>query len=452
MPRRFATIAELTRLAAPVIGLNLLTVLTLAVDTAMCGRLPDAERALSALGFAVQVVFLLMVTMIGLTIGTVALVARAHGAGDTARVDHVLAQSTQVTALLGIAVAVVGNLIAAPMIAALGAPPETVSTGVDYLRPLLSGTVFPYLVILYAAVLRGVGNTRLPFFVALAQNAVNVVLNYGLILGNLGLPALGVAGAATASVISQALGALALASMLRWGGIAGMRLSPKPRRFDRGLVRELVGVGAPAALDLVMINVAFLTIVGMLGRLSDVAVAAHGIGLRVQSVAFVPALSVAQAEAALVGQALGGGAIAGARRVTRAALLLAPAIASTLALAFVFGAGPIVAIFDVSAGTELADFTVLWIQLLGLGMPFTGMYVALGGLLQGAGKTGIGLRINAGTTLLLQIPGSYILGYPLGLGVFGVWLAFPLSFIAKAALAGLAYRRGSWAVTGIKVQ
>ncbi len=73
-------------LSLPVIGLNVLNVLSLAVDTAMCGRLPNAPDALAGLGFATQIVFLLLVAMMGLSMGTVAVVSRAHGAGDRARV------------------------------------------------------------------------------------------------------------------------------------------------------------------------------------------------------------------------------------------------------------------------------------------------------------------------------------------------------------------------------
>ena len=81
---------RLLSLAWPVIGLNVLQVLSLAVDTAMCGRLEHAEQALAALGFAGQLIFVSMVGMIGLTTGTIALVARAHGAGDSTRVNHIL--------------------------------------------------------------------------------------------------------------------------------------------------------------------------------------------------------------------------------------------------------------------------------------------------------------------------------------------------------------------------
>ena len=168
IPRR------LFSLSWPVIGLNVLNVLSLAVDTAMCGRLPNAPQALEALGFSTQVVFLLMVAMMGLTVGTVAFVSRAHGADDEARVNHLLHQSTQLTVLVALGVAVVGNLFADDILRLLGASEAVVGLGLDYLRPLLTFTVFYYLNLLYAAALRSVGNTRLPFLVALFALRVHI--------------------------------------------------------------------------------------------------------------------------------------------------------------------------------------------------------------------------------------------------------------------------------------
>jgi Na+-driven multidrug efflux pump len=91
----------LLKLAGPIVGLNVMNVLMLIVDSALCGRLPNSQAALTALGFALQVVFLLMVAMLGLLVGTIALVARAYGGGDTQRLNHLLVQSTQLTAISG---------------------------------------------------------------------------------------------------------------------------------------------------------------------------------------------------------------------------------------------------------------------------------------------------------------------------------------------------------------
>ncbi|MEM1413460.1 MAG: MATE family efflux transporter [Myxococcota bacterium] len=435
-------------LALPVIGLNVLSVLSLAVDTAMCGRLPNAEDALKALGFATQVVFLLMVAMMGLVVGAVASVSRAHGAGDEARVRHVMRQSTQLTVLVSLVVAVVGNLAAPTILRALGASPDVLGLGLDYLRPHVGFTVFYYLSILYAGLLRGVGNTRLPFLVALVSNGLNVFLNYGLILGNYGMPALGVQGAAIGTVISQAVGVTLLIGLLAAGRVQGLRLPLRPEAIDGRIARDLFRIGAPAALDMVILNAGFVSIIGMLGRIDEVAVAAHGVGLRVQALAFIPGLSISQATGAMVGNALGAENVAEAKAVVRSSLVLCLLIMTSVAVAIVAGASGLVALFDVPEGSELHALAVEWMRILGYGMPVVGVHIAFVGMFRGAGATRTSLWINILGTLLVQIPLSWLLGFPLGFGVAGVWAGFPLSFVVKAALGAMFYRQGAWAQTG----
>lgn len=443
--------ARLVSLAWPIIGINVLTVLALAVDTAMCGRLPNASTALTGLGFATQVSFLLMVAMMGLTVGTVATVARAYGAGHRDRIAHVLQQSTQLTLLLGLGVAVVGNLLAEPILALLGASDANIEAGLRYLRPMLSGAAFSYLIILYAAVCRGVGNTRLAFGVSLLQNLLNFCFNYLLILGNFGFPSLGLQGAAIGTVASQAIAVLVMIGLLRGGALPALELRLRPAPLDRSLAADLVRVGTPASLDMLVLNAAFLSIVGMLGRIDELAVAAHGVGLRVQALAFVPGMSISQATGALVGQALGRSDVDEANAVVRSAIVMATVVMSTLALALIWGAGPIVALFDIPEHTELSDLTVLWMKVLGYGLPIVGFNITVSGMLQGAGATRTSLRINAWGTLAFQIPASLLLGFVFGLGSFGVWLGFPLSFVFRLFLYGRAWREGSWAKTGAEV-
>lgn len=435
-------------LAMPIVGLNLLSVITLAVDTAMCGRLIDAEEALTALGFASQLVFLLMVAMLGLTVGTVAFISRAWGAQQTDQINHVLQQSILLTYLVSTAVAIVGNLGAGIAMEWLGADETVRELGVGYLRPLFGLTVFFYLNMLFAAALRAVGNTMLPFMIALVSNLLNIVLNYGLILGRLGLPALGVRGAAWGTVASQAVAVVLMVLVLRRDVIPGMRARLGLVPLDRPLARNLFRIGAPAALDMVVLNVAFLTIVGMLARVAQVTVAAHGIGLRIQALAFVPGLGVSQATGAMVGNALGAGSVSDAREVVRGGVLLSTMIMSAIGLAIIVGAEPIIAIFDVDATTELGRYSVLWMRVLGWGMPIVGVHIALIGMLRGAGATNTSLMINVVGTILIQVPLSWFLGFVVGWGAFGIWVALPISFVVRMALGIVAYRRGRWARAG----
>lgn len=438
-----AVIRQLATLSWPIIGLNLMNVLALAVDTAFCGRLPDATTALTALGYSTQLLFLLLVGMMGLTVGTVAVVARAHGARDRELVDHALRQGAQLSVLLGLVAGVLGNVIAAPFVRALGGSEPVVETATAYLRPMLLATALPYLNILLGAVLRGVGNTRLAFQIALLINGLNALFNYMLVLGRLGAPSLGVEGAAYGTILAYAIGVAAMITALRRGREPALTLRLRPVAFDRPMIGQLLRIGWPAAADMVLVNAAFLSIVAMLGGIDQVAVAAHGVGLRVQALAFVPGMAIAQATAALTGQALGARTPERVRLVARAGVLLCLSVMSVLALIlFVFDAH-ILAIFEIDPTGPLGQYALTWMHALGAGMPIAGVHTALVGVLQGAGATMVPLRINV-VASALQVPASWLLGIGLGMGPFGVWIAFPLSFFLRTALSARAVARHKW--------
>ncbi len=443
---------KLFSLAAPIIGINTLSVLMLAVDSALCGRLPNADQVLAAVGFAVQIVFLLMVAMMGLIVGTVALVARAHGGGDTSRVDHVVRQSTTLTAIVGVVVGVIGALAAHPILRLMGASSEVADIGTEYLQPLMLGTPFWYLTLVYTGILRGVGNTTIPFICGIVANIINAVLNYGLVLGNLGMPQLGVMGSAIGTVIAQLVNLAILVYVLKRGAVKGLQPSLKPAAIDRGLALDLFKVGWPAALDMLVINAGFLTALGMLGRIDEITVAAHGLGLRIQGLAFIPGMSISQATGALVGQALGAGDIARAKQVVRASVLLCFIIMSVLAIIIMVAAAPMTRVFNVAPDTPLETYSVQWMQLLGLAMFPSAFHIALVGLLQGSGATMTSLKINIWTTFLIQIPLSFAFAFVFDWGAWGVWLGFPFVFVAKAVFAYVAYRSDKWAVTGVRLR
>jgi putative MATE family efflux protein len=440
---------KLFALSAPIIGINVLTVLMLAVDAMLCGRLPESNTALAALGYATQVVFLLMVAMLGLMVGTVALVARAYGGGDHKRVNHVLVQSTQLTVIVGLVVGVIGAILSRPILVVLGASDPVADMGARYLQPLMIGTPCYYLTLLYAGVFRGVGNTRIPFMCAVLANVVNAVLNYALVLGHFGFPSLGVLGSAIGTVSAQAINLLVLVIAMRRGSVPDLYLPIAIRPIDRPLAGELFRIGWPAALDMLILNAGFLSALGMLGRIDQITVAAHGLGMRVQSLAFVPGLSVAQATAAMIGQSLGASDVARAKKIVAASLGLCLVIMVALALVIVAAAHPLFGLFTGARGTPLEDYTVEWMRVLGLAMLPSAINISFMGLFQGSGATMTSLRINFWSTLAIQVPLAGLLGFALDEGALGVWMSFPAAACLKAGLQYIAYRKEKWAVTGV---
>jgi Na+-driven multidrug efflux pump len=123
---------------------------------------------------------------------------------------------------------------------------------------------------------------------------------------------------------------------------------------------------------------------------------------------------------------------------------------TTIAIVIVLLVHPIVALFDVRPGTPIGDLAVTWIRMLGYGMPAVGIHIAFVGMLQGSGSTRTSLAVNALATLLFQVPLSAILGFVFDLGAFGIWISFPLSFVVRALLCAVAYKRGTWAKLGAR--
>lgn len=412
----------------------------------MAGHLDHGEVALAALSYASQVLFMLVVAMMGLSVGTVAWVARAYGAGDWDRVNHVLEQSTLLTIVVSAAVALLGNLLAPTLVASLGGSGEALTLAVQYLRPLLWGTLFYYLTILYAGALRAVRNTMLPLAVGLVGNALNIALNYALMFGRWGAPELGVVGAAVGTVISQFFIVLLTVVAIRGGAVPGLLVRLPFRGVDGPLFKSLLKVGAPAALDMTILMLSFVAFVRMLAWLSQAAVAAHIVGLRIQAIVLVPVLALSRATAALSGNALGAGDGDEARRVVRSAIAMGGACTLLLGAALFLLRKPILGWFglEASSASEVFVQADAWLAILAATVPLLAVHLAWTGLFRGAGATVTSLVINVIGTLFVQVPFSFLLGFTFGLGAFGVWLALPIGVVAKIALDAWAYRDGRW--------
>jgi putative MATE family efflux protein len=443
-------VRELCALAFPIVGANLLFMTMFVVDAIMCGRLPHGETALAAIGFGLQILWFFAQVMTGLTTGTVALVARAYGARDFHRLGNIIDQSTTLALAFGFALAAIGAPLAPTILRVLGAAPEIVDESVSYLRPLLLGLPVLFLSQLYTGVMRGLGNTRLPLACMVGGNVLNIVLNYALLFGHFGMPALGVRGCAIAMVSSNLVQSVALASLLRRGAVADLRLQIGLRRIDRALAAELVKIGWPTALDAFVYQVAMLLQVAMLARVDEFAVVAHMIGERVFKFAFVPSLAFMHAAGAIVGNALGAGDIEKARQTGLVASAVTTVVVLTVVLGLVLGSGPIFSMFDVTPGTVLDGHAHEYMWAFAGGAVIIGVHAALLGLLLGAGATLTALQIAiAGTTVQLVL--SWLLAFGLGLGAVGVWAATAASVLVRTALELVVFRRGAWAVTGTHV-
>ena len=429
-------------LAWPVIVANFLQVLATTIDLVMVGRIGVAEIA--AVGIGGNLVFFTFTVMIGITSGTIALVARAVGAKNPKEADHFLFQSLITGALLSIPLILIGVFFAPQIVAPFSPTDEILRLSADYVSIIFLSVPFLFVIFIATAALRAAGDTKTPLIIGIIENLVNFGINYTLIFGNFGFPALGVRGAAIGTSIAYFVGAV-----LFLGLFVDRRVRVGIRRerpiADWPAIRRILRVGLPAATEQFAFQIGILIWIVMVVTFGEAAVAAHQIGLRVQSFAFMPGLGLSIASSALVGQNLGAQrpdrADRSAREATKLSILIMGGIG-----AFTFVFAPWIALVFAEPGPTV-DLSVLFIRLHATSIPAIGLFFTLSGSLRGAGDTKWPLYASLLGTYILRLPLSVLLGYTLGLGIGGVWVALPIEYYLRSAIIVQRFSTGAWKTT-----
>ena len=429
-------------LAWPIMVSNLLQTLTTTVDVIMVGSLgAEAPAAVAAVGFGGQFIFLFFSVMISVSAGTIALVARAMGAQDLVQANHILKQSLVLGAILSLPLTLVGLLFAEPILAGFGAAPDVVDLGGAYIRIISLVVFFQFIGFLGSAALRGVGDTVTPLWIGVLVNVVNFAINVNLIFGNAFVPRLGVPGAAIGTSISYIVGALVLVGIFLRGKHKLM-LNLRGTWVHMDTVKRIFRIGWPAALEQILLQLAFLIWVGMVVVFGTEVLAAHQIGLRIQSFAFMPGFGFAIAATALVGQNLGARAPEAAEKSGWEAAKLSVAVMSLTALGIFLLAEPIARAFI--GDPSVVAFSVTFIRIHAVSIPAVGVFFAIDGALRGAGDTRFPLLTSLSGIYIVRIPLSIVFGFILGLGIVGVWIPLVIEYWYRAAVISNHFRRGKW--------
>lgn len=423
------------KLAAPVIGENLLQTLLGIVDTILVAGL--GVVALAGVGASLQVIFVLLAALSALSVGASVLVAQAFGANNMGEANRLARQSIIWSVLIAVPLTLLGLWLSPVIIAFFGLEPETAAIAADYLNVNLAAVVALTLMLLASGVLRGVGDGRTPMLVTLFANVVNVALSYALIYGVAGFPALGAVGSAWGTFFSRVLGAIILVGMLLygWNGIRALGGSWWP---ELRTVRDVLRIGFPAALEEVLVISAFAVLTPIVAVLGTTALAAHRVAINVISLSFLPGIGFGLAATALVGNAIGAGRPAEARAITRISLRWALLWMGGLGIIFLIFAEALVGIFG--SDPELIATGAAAVRIVALAQILWAITFVYGGALRGIGDTRTPLIITAGMMWLAVLLGMLGLQFfPPALYV--VWGAFLITGPIEAWLFHRAWKR-----------
>jgi putative MATE family efflux protein len=438
------------RLAWPIVVVQLLQVAYNLADTFWLGRL--SADAVGAMSVAFPLIFFLLSIAGGFTAAGAILVAQYTGADSEGSAGKVAGQTLAFVTLLALVLSVAGYFVTDAMLGLLPARAETgervVDLAGDYMKVFFLGLPALFGFFVFTALMRGYGDTRTPMRIMFASVALNVVIDPLLIFGfaPLGIPGFGIRGAALATIISRGV-ASTLGLYVLFGASSGPTVRLRHLRLEPETVWDIVRLGVPTALEQSMSALAMITLTAMVVTFEPPVVSAYGLGNRLISLVFLPAMGLGRATNTMVGQNLGA---AKEDRAERAVWLAAKVGASVMFVVAVVAAlvpGPIVGVFMATGTPEAAEtiqYGAEYLRVRAVEFAFIGVLQVLLGAYRGAGNTKTALSFSVLALWIGRVPTVYYLAFVAGWGPFGVWVGMALGNIVGAVAAALWFTRGTW--------
>jgi len=386
------------------------------VDTYFSGLI--STEAIAALSLSFPVFFVILAIGFGISTGTTALIANALGAGDEEEARLYAVQSVSFTIILSMLLMVLGLFSAPFLFRVLGADGTYLAISLSYINIIFYGLVFFSLTFVLNAILTAQGDTKSFRNVLIIGFFLNLVLDPWFIYGGLGLPALGLAGVAWATIFIQLLSAVFMGVRVIRSGLFckdcwGMFV-PRGRFF-----RDIAAQGFPASLNTMTIAIGIFIITWFLSRFGQTAVAAYGIATRVDQIALLPIMGLTTATLTLVGQNNGAGHYDRCRDAYHKALLYG-ILVTTVSMIIVFCAPRAImqvftedlAVVDIGAFYLRISAFIYWAYIV--------LFVSVAAL-QGLKKPMYAIWIGIYRQIIGQAALLYVLTYLMDMGLIGIW-------------------------------
>ena len=352
----------LTRLAIPIMLGNLLQTGYQLTDAFWVGRLGAA--AVAAVSVSFPVTFLVIALGAGLAIAGATLSAQYMGAGRQDMVNHVAAQTMMMVAITSVILGAAGYVLAPYLLELLGVAPDVYHGALGFMRVSFVGIIFVFLYAMFQALMRGVGETRMPLLIVLGTVLLNFVLDPLFIFGWGRLPPQGVMGAALATLATQALAA-ALGIVIFLRGRHGIQLSWRGFRPDPAYIKRAFFLGLPGSIELATRGLGPLLMSFLVAGFGTVTLAAYGVGSNILMFVTIPAMGLSMAAATLVSQNIGAGNIQRAARVTVLGAV-AGFVVLTLAGLAAYGFAPAIVRFFVPGDADVIAEGARFIRIMSL--------------------------------------------------------------------------------------
>ena len=410
------------------------------VDRLFVSRLGAIE--LGALGMAFTVQSILITIGSGTGIGASSLIARFIGAGKKDKANNTAEHTLLIILGLSLFFTILGPFLTRPLFVLLGASEQMLPYILSYINIVLYGSFFQFFAMIGNGILRGEGNTVTPMQVMILGTLVNIVLDPLLIFGIGPFPALGVQGAAIATVIGRAVSCILLTVSL-FGKKNIVVLNMKAFRYRGSIVRGIFAVGGPTIFGQLSNSLGLSLLFILLRPYGDMAKSAFTLGFTYQQVAILPIIGIAQGSLTMTGQNFGAKEFRRVRAVIQKSLLFCMVLMSAFALVMIVGRGSLVRVFsDVAEVIRIGRSMLL---IFALGFPFVAARFILSSFFQGLGKGFTAFVINFSYIILFAMPLALLLSRVIG--IEGIWIGIVAGNLLSSVLGAV------WAVvTGSRLE
>ena len=379
----------------------------------------NTTDSITAVSIGSQVMHMLTVMIVGLAMGATVNIAQAVGAQSSDRAAKTIGNTVSLFMVVSLVITALLVALVKPIVAVMSTPAQAVAGTVQYLTVCFIGIPFITAYNIISAIFRGLGDSKSPMYFVAVACAANIILDY-LLIGGFGL---GPLGAALGTTLSQTISViLALVVILRQK--AGIPIKKDCFRPRKAVLRPILNIGVPVALQDGFIQISFILITIIANRRGLNDAAAVGIVEKVISFLFLVPSSMLSTVSALSAQNIGAGRHDRAALTLRYAVMLCVGFGAVVAIIIQFAAEPVVALFDQNAEVVRAGGQYLrgyiWDCV------FAGVHFSFSGYFCAYGRSGISFLHNALSIVLVRIPGAYFMSklflntlLPMGLAAAG---------------------------------
>jgi len=396
----------------------------------------------AAVGLAEHVLFLFLLFILSVGVGSTAIVARAFGAGDKASMIKATGQSFALSILLGLGMTVTATLLGHYALPFFTSSAVVLQVGRSYLIAY-SFVLIPFSMTCIAnAVFRAIGDSKTPLYIVSVVTAINIAGDFLTAMYGWPVKGLGVLGMAYAALVGSSVGAILAVLAIRRSVLKDSLKSIYPLNSNE--IMRIAKIGVPSALQRLAWSLSVFVVFFILARCPDSvsALASWTIGMRVESLIFMPLMALSLAVASIVGQNLGAGehdrAFKAGWRVTWIGIWSMTVLGCVL----YFSATPIAQLMSQDPST--IAYTANYLRINALGEPFLALGMVLTGALQGAGDTKTPMYVTLICNWIIRLPIAFVLALTLHRGPEGVWWAMIFSVLIQGLLIAWRYQSKLW--------